>query len=120
MFFEYVKEKDGCETLQSEGGFLCYTIAQEQKQLYIAHFFVHPDFRKSPAHFLELMGRARAVAEENGLEFFGCHVALENGNLNHLLVSYLKFGFRVVGQDKFGLALTLSLKDAAWLKKPQK
>ena len=113
MFFDYVKEKEGYETIQAEGGFLSYVI--NGQEFYIGHFYVAPSHRKSPAHFVALMREAFARARAADASVFSCHVALASKNANALLISYLKFGFEVRGQDHFGLVLTLPLERCEWL-----
>lgn len=113
LFIDYVKEKDGLDTILRPHSFLTYRVVNEQ--FYINDFHVGPEARKSPNEFFGLMRSAHAIAEEHGCTRFTCHVPLNTRNLNRVLISRLKFGFRVIQQEGDRLAMELPLKECeAW------
>lgn len=91
---QYHRERFGRETLIFESGFLVYEIAREQ--FYFAELYVDPDFRQSPKAFATMMEKCSDIATENGCSKFSCHINAQTKNCSELMLSYLKFGFKIV------------------------
>jgi hypothetical protein len=117
VFFEYLKEVTGAETIMNDGGFLAYIIVQNQ--FYISEFYLKENSRKSGKVLRDLMGTAFKIAQENKCEFFGCHVQANSKLFNEVLFIYLKFGFKVVSLEATRIALRLDVKDFPWVDVPQ-
>lgn len=104
MFKAYFKERQGFETVETAKGFACF--CESGEQLYIGHFYIAPDARKSPVHFLDLM---RALVERAGTSaHVTAHVGLSD---KELLITYLKFGFSLRGLDGGNLALSMPIEE---------
>lgn len=114
MLLDYLKERDGVEVLLADGGFLTYLIAGDQ--LYIADFYLDEKHRASKEHFLSFMRRALVEGVSRGCKMFTCHVGLSNKNLNEVVVTRLRFGFRITGVENNSLAMVLPFERCAWAK----
>lgn len=113
MFAEYLKERDGVETIVFDCGFISYRIIENQ--FYIAEYFLKPESRKSPKNIKQMMLRCFDIAVEKECETFGCHISLRNLNFNEVLLIRLKMGFKIVAAEPTQLALVLPLKDFKWV-----
>ena len=112
MLAAYFKERDGAETITKDYGFLAYLIVGNQ--FYITEFYLDEASRNSPKKFLGLMREARAIAIEKDCENFGCHVRLTLKNLNQVLATRLKFGFKVTTMDSEKIGMILALRECEW------
>jgi len=63
MYAEYLKEREGIETLQSDDGFMTYTMTEDA--LYIVDVYIKPEARRTGAA-TALEAKAIAIAKEAG------------------------------------------------------
>lgn len=107
----YLKEKDGVEVIETEGGFLAYLLHENAvgRQFYISALYLAPDFRASPKHFTALMERAEALAEKHACTCFTCHVEFKHKRASELMAMYLKYGFGLHSATATEIALIKEL-----------
>jgi len=113
MLARYFKEK-GAEVIETEGGFLAYVVSGSQ--FYISEFFIDEGYRQSSKHFLSLMIKAYDAAVAARCEVFSCHVPLSLPDANEILLSRLKFGYKVTTFEDGKFGMMLSLKECPWVR----
>lgn len=113
MLAEYFREKDGAETIETDGGFLAWI--KLEHQFFISDFHIKSSHRKSGKHFLELMRLAYRNAEANNCTEFSCYLHKAMKNFDEVLFLRLKFGFRIVLMNAEKVGMVLPLKDCKWV-----
>jgi hypothetical protein len=111
MLAEYFREKDGAETLVTDGGFLAFLIIENQ--FFITDFYLSESHRKSGKHFFSLMRQARKLGIEKGCSLFSCRVPLSHKNLSAVIALRLKFGFKIVGASSLDISMILPFQEAS-------
>jgi len=100
LFREYVKEREGCETLVIDNGFLTARIDKDErgnKFLFINDFFVSKKDRKKIRHTaIKLLAKAKTLALKNDcLKICGV-VWTDTLNATESLKANLYYGYKVV------------------------
>jgi GNAT superfamily N-acetyltransferase len=93
MYREYFEEEYGRKTFSNEFGFCSYHI--EGSELFIADFYVKPEFRKT-LEAKKLFSSIVNIAEMAGCEFISANVHVEpikSEKATRLLRTYLAMGF---------------------------
>ena len=94
MYSEYVKEKEGLETLMTEVGFGAYQVSSVAKIFEIGDFYIKPEFRngvKSVKFFNELVQKAKELKCNQVV----CCVDTNQKNPEMSLHAVLRVGFKI-------------------------
>lgn len=107
-YAKYQQETFGRDVLYFEGGFIAYAV--EAGQFYIGEFYLDPDFRHSPKHFLSMMERCREIALAKGAHQITGHVMKCMKGFEDALAVRLKLGFKIISLEphRIGLALEIA------------
>lgn len=99
LYVDYLKEREGIETIESEDGFLTYTMTEEY--LYIVDVYTRPSARNEGV-LRGLERQAEKIAKEHGLRFLMGSVALNvNGVAASLKVLHNRgYSFQSFDDDK--------------------
>lgn len=105
MFFDYLQEKDGVTGIETGDGFLCYKIFG--KQFYISDFYLKKEKKNNPSAVKKIFQEVKKICDENECTTIGCHIDFHNLKFNEVLLSRLKFGFKVseIKETKLGLLM---------------
>lgn len=97
MYQDYVKEREGLETYQSEFGFALYKIQSDE--CYIQDIYVVPEIRKS--HVATQMADAVAViAKSKGCKWLVGSVSPAANNAHTSLLILISYGMKLQKADK--------------------
>ena len=100
LFKEYVKEREGCETLVVDGGFLTARLEHDKDGnnfLFINDFFVSKESRIKPrTAALKLINIAKSLALKNNCSYIQAVVWLNTENATESLKANLYYGFTPV------------------------
>jgi ribosomal protein S18 acetylase RimI-like enzyme len=92
LYAQYIKEREGKETIETDKGFATYTYVPEG--CYIQDIYVHPDHRKEHVCF-NLADQIVEIAKEKGCKkLFGTVCPSANGSTTSLKV-LLAYGFKL-------------------------
>lgn len=92
MYLDYVKEREGFETLETEQGFAIFKVNGEE--CYIKDIYVKKEFRKE--NYASLMAdKIAAEAKAEGCKFLAGSVSLECGDPTASIQVLLAYGFKV-------------------------
>lgn len=113
MLAEYFKEKDGCEVIENDAGFMAYIISG--KQFYIAELYIRPEHRKFEGPGLEIFKKCYALAKEKGCDVFACHVSITTLNATDRINTFSRWGFRLNGHmEGSRLVMVMPVGEGAW------
>lgn len=92
MYFDYAKERQSLENIQTEAGFVLYKIIGEE--CFLAEVYVKPEFRNGDA-IKELISRVSEIALLNKCKVLSATVHLsDQGNLRTIKAA-LKLDFYI-------------------------
>lgn len=101
LYAEYVKEREGKETLEDAHSFITYKVLGEE--MYIADLYVRPG--KRHAKFVgKINARLEAVAKQKGCKYLTCSIWKNAKNGVACLGPILKSGFtfvKEIGNDLY-------------------
>ena len=109
LWAEYIKERENCETLENEFGFLTYSITPGAA-CFIRDFFVLPECRSS-GHGKSLWAELTMLAEKHGCTDFVAQVDARVANSTESLAIILSRGFKVVSAENNRIYLFM---EAPW------
>lgn len=108
MLIDYLKERDGVEAVVFEGGFYTYLI--QKPQFYVADFYIAEEWRGAPKFIQGMLQDIEERARKMDCTYVTCHVGISNKNLNAVVASRLKWGFRITGIEGDNLAMVKKLE----------
>lgn len=109
MFLDYLRERDGVEAVEFEGGF--YTFLVRLPQFYISDFYIAKTHRGQPKFVASMLSDIEERARSVGCIYITCHVGLSNKNLDAVVQSRLKWGFKITGVDGENLSLVKRVEE---------
>lgn len=92
MYLDYVKEREGFETLETEHGFAIFKIKGEE--CYIKEIYVKKEFRKEK-RASSMADKIAAEAKAEGCKILSGSVSLECGDPTASIQVLLAYGFKV-------------------------
>jgi hypothetical protein len=111
MYRDYFEEEYGRKTYVNEFGFCSYSI--DGNELFIADFYVKPEFRKS-YEAKKLFTEVADIGKMAGCEFLSANVhvmPIKAEKSTRLIRTYLAMGFRAFKSDNNHLTLVYDLKE---------
>ena len=94
LWSEYIKEREGKEVIELEGGFAVYKITPEDKSVYLEHIYVQPGLRKSGLASRMTDQVAKRAKEKECRVMYGSNVPNAPGATKSMLAQ-LKYGFKL-------------------------
>ena len=93
-----MKEREGCETLVTEDGFLTAKVIQEKKDniFFINDFFVSESVRKKKSSAIKLFNQAKNTAKKLGCNKMRGSVYIDTLNATEALKANLYYGYKVI------------------------
>ena len=98
LFAEYMKEREGCETLVTEDGFLTAKVIQEDDNniFFINDFFVAESVRKKRSSAIKLFNQAKNTAKKLGCIKMRGLISIDTLNATESLKANLYYGYKVI------------------------
>ena len=93
MYSQYVKEREGVETVELETGFYSYKL--EDSCLFIVDLFVLPEFRSKKVGS-EYGEQLEAIAKKNGKNVILCAASLAAKNSEDAINFILSNGYKII------------------------
>lgn len=91
LYKDYVKEvMNGRDIVYNDKGFLTYNINKDN--IYLADFYVKPEFRKSHVG-KELLDQVEKIAKEKNLDYLYGRAFFDVNNLPNFIEVWNKFGY---------------------------
>lgn len=91
---DYIKERENCDTIENEYGFITYALTPGQ-QCFIRDFFVTHEHRNK-GYGKELWGELFVLALKHDCQRFVAQVDARAGRASHSLSVILAHGFKIV------------------------
>lgn len=96
MYADYLKEREGIETLSKPFGFISYKIVGEE--CYLANVYIKPEFR-SKNMFSLLLGDLEVIAKKAGCKDISTNVHVQDSRCSLNVKIALKFDFNIIKAD---------------------
>lgn len=109
LYAQYLKEREDCEVLENEFGFLAYRITPGHG-CFIRDFFTVPEER-GKGHGKALWAELQMLAQKHDCTDFVAQVDTRTKTANESLNIILAHGFRVVSAEENRIFL---FKEASW------
>lgn len=92
LYSEYLKEREGKECISNSKYLVIYKYYPESRQLYIADFFVSPEYRKQKVgtHAMDLL---LSIAKERQCTHLACTTDKTTNNWEKAHAGLLNYGF---------------------------
>jgi hypothetical protein len=112
MFFDYIKEREGKESIVVENGFVVYSIGESSQNgnyIYIFDMFIKKEFRRDGITAELLIKRLYEVANKNSCKFVLATVDINTRTAPMALIFNLKNGFIPYNLDGYLIRLKKDL-----------
>jgi hypothetical protein len=93
MIIEYLKEKQGSETLVTDEGFVIYTLSSES--VHINNFFIRKELRRSKEG-VGLFLKIYEIAKDCGIKLITCNCDLNQLKADISMSAILSVGFKPI------------------------
>lgn len=100
LLANYLKEREGYDSLITEEGFACYRIFGDE--CYIKDIYVHPDFRKKGVA-ADIADSIARIAKQHGCKTLVGSVSTECGNPTVSTKVLLAYGFEITSAIQGGI-----------------
>ena len=94
MWADYLKEREGKEVVELEGGFAVYKITPKDKSVYLEHIYVQPGLRRSGLASRMADQVSKKAREKECSIMYGSNEPTVPGATESMLAQ-LKYGFKL-------------------------
>jgi hypothetical protein len=96
LYAQYLRERQGVESIWNQNGFIAYKCAGDE--CFIAELFVEPEARRSGA-CRELVERVMSVARASGRKVLTGNIHIKDPGHDQTLQAAYALGFKVIGAE---------------------
>ena len=94
-YAEYIKEKDGIDTIESRKGFITYKYLDDGKTVYIFDCFVKPEYRGNKL-CLSFVEAVESKAKQKGYTTNLTSVQLSIPKASRNILTYMGYGYEII------------------------
>lgn len=97
MYQDYVKEREGLETLEADYGFAMYRIVGNE--LYCKEIYIKPEFRRQKKAF-DMGDSLCLIGKMKGCEWFTGSVCPSTNGAHESMLALIKYGMKLLKAEQ--------------------
>lgn len=98
LYFDYLKEREGKEVVETESYFFTYKHFGKNKQLYLSDFYVVPQSRNQKVG-TEAMNKVIEIAKSLNCSHVACTTDTNTNNWEKAASGLIGYGFQVIKEE---------------------